>query len=83
MQLHKQNVKRGDKLRCLYAGEYSEYLTLGKVYQVEAGVGDEDIACGGLVEDFGFNVIDDDGDAIYCLTDDTSDEGWELVTNDK
>ena len=83
MQLHEKNVKKGDKLKCLYAVGYAQYLTVGKVYVVVAGVGDDDICCGGIVGEFGFNIIDDEGDSLYCLTDDPDDEGWELVTNDK
>ena len=81
IELYQGDLKKGDSVMCLYAGEYSFYLTKFKTYEVIAGVGDEDIALGGVVNENGFNIICDRGFPIYCSTNYIADEGWSLVSD--
>ena len=57
-------IKKGDKVVCV-DNDGSDYLTLGKSYDVVTGAGDAnmfDEECYGG----GFEIVDDDGDLIYC-----------------
>lgn len=56
-------MKRGDVVECVDA-KGSEYLTNGKLYEVSAGEGDEGVF-GYIGINTGFEIIDDDGDAIF------------------
>jgi hypothetical protein len=56
-------------------------LTVGREYTVTAGAGDIDSACGGLVGDYGCNIINDVGDVLYVTFSGTSLWGdWEIVS---
>lgn len=73
---------RGQKIRYLgHKGRSCMDLTVGRNYVVTAGSGDRDCACGGLVEEFGCNIVDDAGDVLYVNFNGTSLWGdWEIVS---
>lgn len=56
-------MKKGDVVECVDA-KGSEYLTNGKLYEVSAGEGDKGVF-GYIGSNTGFEIIDDDGDAIF------------------
>lgn len=56
-------MKKGDVVECVDA-KGSEYLTNGKSYEVSAGEGDKGVF-GYISSNTGFEIIDDDGDAIF------------------
>lgn len=56
-------MKQGDVVKCVDA-KGNDYLTNGKIYDVIAGVGDLGVF-GYIYSTSGFEVIDDDGDAIF------------------
>lgn len=56
-------MKKGDVVTCVDE-KSSDYLTTGKKYEVSAGEGDEGVY-GYISSNTGFEIIDDDGDAIF------------------
>ncbi|WP_142483259.1 hypothetical protein [Klebsiella pneumoniae] len=56
-------MKKGDVVECIDA-KGSEYLTNGKSYEVVAGKGDNG-RFGHIRGDIGFEIISDDGEAIF------------------
>lgn len=73
---------KGQKIRYLgREGRAFFDLTVGREYTVTAGAGDVDCACGGLVGDYGCNIIDDEGAVLYVTFSGTSLWGdWEIVS---
>lgn len=59
------------QVKCVKLGEGVDYLTEGKIYEVE-----------GLwsnVHAFGFNIKDDEGDTLVCNTPVDLHAEWEVV----
>lgn len=56
-------MKKDDVVKCVDAKQ-SDYLTTGKKYEVIAGEGDWGVY-GYISSNTGFEIIDDDGDAIF------------------
>jgi hypothetical protein len=56
-------MKKGDVLKCVDAKQH-KYLTKGKYYEVIAGDGDNG-KFGHIRGDIGFEIISDDGEAIF------------------
>ena len=56
-------MKKGDVVECVDA-KGSHYLTNGKNYEVISGEGNEGVF-GYIGSNTGFEIIDDDGDAIF------------------
>lgn len=56
-------MKKGDVLKCVDAKQH-KYLTKGKKYEVSAGDGDNG-KFGHICGDIGFEIINDDGEAIF------------------
>lgn len=57
------NPKKDHGIVCVSTGD--KCWTLGKRYDIVAEYGDRDMACGGLVDEGGCVVLDDDGDYRY------------------
>jgi hypothetical protein len=62
------NIKKGDKVKCLacYDGEF----TVGEVYEVQAGPGDDDDTANqeGTVLNNSFILACDSGQHCYCIS---------------
>lgn len=56
-------MKKGDVVKCVDA-KNKDYLTNGKNYEVIAGEGDHGIFVY-ISNDIGFEIVDDDGEAIF------------------
>lgn len=57
-----------------------KYLTDKKIYKVIAKPGDESKALCGTVSPYGFEVISDTGNPIYCLFNDCCHADWQIVS---
>lgn len=68
---------KGQFVKCVTTDSHS--LTAGGQYEVLAGEGDEDFACGGAVWGDGFIIRNDAGLTCYCVMPECLRGTWEVV----